>query len=222
MTLRYAKIDSITKRLAGRITVTSVYSTGLTGVTQTEIGLDLIDISGQAQEEFVDLFLGMVYELPLQQEHAFVQSIVEKLIVSDVLLTYFPATSELPDNSDNFALVMRQQALNDLQCLFNGLGIFVPGANQELASIQNDPTQPQLVNKALILKGERLKPFIGYDLNGDNVSDTDIFKMNTNQSPSFYTVGDWESLYENATVINGVKVRPSRHSSSWVEVNFID
>jgi len=224
MTLIYAKIDSITKRLAGRITVTSVYGTGLTGVTQTEIGLDLIEISGAAQEEFVDMFLGMLYEMPLKSDHAFLQSIVEKLIVSDVIMTYFPTSSELPDNTDNFSLVMRQQALNDFQCLFNGLGIFVPGANQELSNIQNDATAAQTQNKALILRNEVLKQFIGYDYNADSVSDTDIFKLNTNQSPSFYTIGDWEAIDAQVSVINGIKVRPSRrpHGGDYYDINFID
>lgn len=218
--LKYARIDSITRRLAGRITVVDLTDYGITGVTGTQIGTDIIEIIGEEQEDFVDKYLAMIYELPLINDHAFLRGIVERLIISDVMYTYFPTTAESTENTDSFAGIMRQQALNNLQCLFNGLGIFVSGSNAEANQIQNDENKQQMNNKALLLPGEKLKKYIGYDYDGDNVADTDLYKLNTNVSPSFYTTGDFEKLSEGVDVMDGVRVRPRYQSPSRVEVDF--
>lgn len=212
MTLKYASIDNIAKRLAGRITISTVDAdVGVFGMTGTVVGVDLVDIMGQSVEEFMDMFLGMVYIMPLQRSHSFLSSIAERLIVADIYTSYFPVQAESAENSDGFAGVLRKQALNDFQCLFSGFGIFVPGSDSVSLNIQNDPASPQMQNKAIILPGESLKKFIGYDYDSDGLADTDLFKYNANVPPSFYYSGNLENIDDNETVIDGVRVRDPRY-----------
>jgi hypothetical protein len=206
--LKYAKIDSITRRLAGRITVVDLTDYGITGITGTEIGTDIIEIIGLEKEEFIDMYLSMIYVFPLINEHPFLQAIVEKLVISDVYYTYFPTMAENSENTDTFAGIMRQQALNDFQSLFNGLGIFIPGSSNQANSIQNDENKYQMANKAVMLMGEKIKPYIGYDMDGDGTADSDLYKLNTNVSPSFYSPGDMSLLGEGEDIIDGIRVRP--------------
>lgn len=205
--LKYARLDSITRRLAGRITVVDLTDYGITGVTGTEIGNDIIQIIGEEQEEFIDMYLDMIYVMPLINTHPFLAAIVEKLIISDVYYTYFPTVAESSENTDSFAGIMRQQALNNFQSLFNGLGIFIPGSNNQANSIQNDENSQQMDNKAVKLPGEIYKKYIGYDGDGDGLADSDLFKLNTNVDPSFYSPGELSLLGEGDDIIDGVRVR---------------
>lgn len=224
--LKYGKLENIISRLSGRITVLNTEYTDMIGVTGTSIGYKVITVIGEAVEEFMDMYLGMVYIMPLINEHPFLSSIAEKLIVAETYLTYFPTSLESNANTDSFSSNIRMQALNDFQCLFNGLGIFVPGVeNNTLSSlIQNEASQPQMQNKALILPGETVKKFIGYDYDEDGSTDTDLFKSNTNVNPSFYMTGDFEDFETgNEEVVNNVRVKPRRYSRpGYAEVDFYE
>lgn len=207
--LKYARIDAITKRLSGRITVVNTSDYGVLGITGTEIGTDLIYLLGEGLEEMMDMYLGMIYYLPLENEHPFLSSIAEKLICAELFLTYFPTQGENSENQDSYTSVLRTQALNDFQTLFDGLGIFVPGASNASNSIQNDENKNQMAVKAIYLPGEKTKKYIGYDVDDDGVVDTDMFKNNVNASPSFYTVGDMNQPVEGEdAIVQGIRVRP--------------
>lgn len=220
MTLQYGRLDAITRRLSGRITVVDSNQYGITGITGTEIGTDIIDLVGQGVEEFVDMYLGMIYVLPLQLSHPYLSSIVEKLICAEVYLTYFPTQGESSDNTDSYSSVLRTQALNDFQILFDGLGIFVPGASNASNQLQNDELKTQLAVKAIILKGEIIKDYIGYDYDGDNIGDSDLFKLNSNIQPSFYTTGMFEDSEEGAEdVVQGIRIR-ARRTYNKEEISF--
>lgn len=224
MQLKYARLDAIIKRLAGRITVVDIVDYGISGVTETQIGTDLIFIVGDPIEEFMELYISMVYETPLQLTHPFLSNIAERLIIAEVYGSYYPVQSETTDNVGSYSSVLRQQALNDFQILFDGLGIFVPGATNISSNFQNDETKYQMIVKPVILKGEILKQYIGYDYNGDGLTDTDLFKLNSNVSPSFYTTDNIEKQIENYstdTVVNNIQTRPWRkiHPRE-AEINF--
>lgn len=220
--LKYATIESIAKRLESRITVVeNDTSTSIMGVTGSSIGTGLITLTGEGIEEFIDLYLNMVYIMPLKNRHAYLNSIVEKMIVADIYGYYFPSGSETPDSTESFAQKLRQQALDEFQVLFDGLGIFVPGSSNQSNSLQNDENATQMSVKAIILPGEELKPYIGYDFNGDNVSDSDLFKLNANVQPSFYTTGQFDDISEGGPeIVNNVRVRPRNYDPEDEYVNF--
>lgn len=213
--LTYARIDAITKRLSGRITVINQGDIGILGITGTEIGTDLIYLIGEAIEEMVNMYLGMVYVMPLINQHPFLSAIVEKLICAEIYLTYFPTQGESSDNQDAYTSVLRTQALNDFQTLFDGLGIYVAGASNSSNNLQNDETKQQMTVKAIILPGEKTKKYIGYDVDEDGVVDTDMFKNNTNIQPSFYLAGNLSKLTDgDAEIVEGVRIRPRYYKNT--------
>ena len=222
MTLRYATIDNLRNRLSGRLTLSNAPVVGVTGSTGTTIGLAVIETIGEGIEQFVDLFLGMIYELPLKATHPYVVSIVERLIVAEVFNTYFPSQSEMSEGggvSGGFSAQARSSALDDFQVLFDGTGVFVPGANNSSNQKQNVERDSQMVVKTIILPGETLKPYIGYDIDKDGVSDTDLFKVNSNISPSFYSTGEFDGT-SGEDVIEGVRVRAKDYDPYRVDIDF--
>jgi hypothetical protein len=211
--LRYARIDAISKRLAPRISVVNTGDYGVLGITGTEIGTDLIYLAGEGVEEMVDMYLNMIYVLPLINSHPFLISIVEKLICSDIYLTYFPTQGESSDNTDNYAGILRTQALSDFQTLFDGTGIYVPGAMNQSQGIQNDENKAQQAVKSVFLAGEVIKRYIGIDYDNDGIPDTDLYLNNRIESSGVYVSENFNRLSDDSRIVSGVRVKP-RYSSN--------
>lgn len=220
MSLKYASIDNIAKRLSSRIKVIQNPASPILGMTGTSIGTELIELTAEALEEFIDCYLSMVYIMPLRHRHPYLNAIVEKLIVADVYALYFPSQTETPEAGESFPNVLRQQAINEFQGLFDGLGIFIPGSTNSSNSIQNDENRQQLQAKAMILPGELLKSYIGYDFDGDSISDSDLFKLNSNVAPSFYTTGEFDDLEIGEDVVNNIRVRPRNYRPDEEQISF--
>lgn len=217
MSLKYIRLDAVIKRLETRLNIIAQDSIGISGITGTSIGTDLITLAGEGIEEFIDIYLGMVYILPLKIPHPFLFSIAERLVCAEVLGASFTSSSENPDGQDNYSNYLRQSALNDFQILFSGLGIFIPDATNASNSMPNDEDKSQLIVKTVFLKGETVKKYIGYDYDEDGLAD-DLFANNVNIDPSFFIQGDLERGDE-PSVINGVVIRSKRRIDNQV-VNF--
>lgn len=217
--LKYASITNITRRLAPRIKVVTSPASQVLGITGSSIGTEEIEFTAAAIEEFIDGYLGMVYEMPLQVNHPYLNAIAEKLIVADVYQMYFPSQSE-GGEGDSYPSVLRQQSLNEFQGLFDGLGIFIPGSTNASNQVQNDEGKQQMQSKAMLLPGEKIKPYIGYDYDGDSISDTDLFKLNSNVAPSFYTTGDFDDMEGGDAVVSNVRIRPRNYRANAEQINF--
>jgi hypothetical protein len=220
--MTYTTLDSLTIRLAPRLKVVSVPTPSggispITGITTSTIGSEIILSLIDSTQGFMDLYLSMIYEMPLINNHAFIKNIAERLIISETLMTYFPGKGET-DQSESHSGSLRAMALNDFQCLFEGTGIFVPGATSISTNKDNDEKAAQQIVKSVVLPGEKLKQFIGYDYNADGVSDTDMFKRNTSVEPTFYSTGDFQQ--ENQTIINNIRVKPDNIRPGDIEIDF--
>ena len=100
--MKYARIEAIIKRLAGRVEVIDQANLDIFGVTGAKIGTDLVYLLGDGIEEMMDMYLGMVYYLPLEYSHPFLSAIAEKLICAEVYLTLFPTQGENSENQDSY------------------------------------------------------------------------------------------------------------------------
>jgi hypothetical protein len=140
--------------------------------------------------------------------------IAEDIAIAKIIDFKFPRQTDGEVNNDGFSQITLQRGLDRLQSLFAGTGIFVAGANAALQAIQNDPNAQQQQNKNIVLAGEELKAFIGYDFNNDGTSDTDIFKKNLNIEPSFYCADDFNDVVgtnDSDFIIDGVQTRRARY-----------
>lgn len=170
---KYTNLNNITLRLQGRLTFSSSSSPFTPTIGSQDINSSLVDLIVEQVEDWLDSFLGLIYELPLIGSHSLLNGVAEKLVISEILLTYYENLLDPSQGSDKgFGATLRQQALATFQSLFNGTGIIIPEIN---SNISNAPGNIQLQSRFIPLPGERLKTYIGYDNNGDGIPDTNLF-----------------------------------------------
>jgi hypothetical protein len=216
--MKYANLLSLTRKLKGRLEVVAQETSGITGIATQEIDVDTVEMLVEEVEiGDMDTHLQMLYEFPLKLTEAstvnYLKMIAEDLAIAKIIDFKFPRQTDGEANNDSFSQVTLQRGLDRLQSLFSGTGIFVAGANAGIQAIQNDANAQQLVNKNIILAGEVLKDYIGYDYNNDGNADTDIFKRNSIE-PSFYCADDFsESVggMEGEFIRNNVQTRRTKY-----------
>jgi hypothetical protein len=217
--MKYADITSLTRKLKGRLAVVDQETSGITGIATQEIDTDTVEtLVDEVELGDMDTYLSMIYEFPLQlvvpSTVYYLRMIAEDLAIARIIDLKFPRQTDGEANNDNFSAQLEQRGLDRLQALFAGTGIFVAGANATLQAIQNDPNAEQQQNKNIVLAGEQLKAYIGYDYNDDGTSDTDIFKKNLNVEPSFYCADDFNDSVgtnEGNFIDHNVQTRRSRY-----------
>ena len=217
--MKYANISSLTKKLKGRLEVVPFETSGITGIATQEIDVDTVEmLVDEVELGDIDTYLQMIYVFPLKLTEPstvnYLKMISEDIAIAKILDFKFPSQTDTEANNDSYSQRSFQNGVDRLQSLFAGTGIFVAGANAALQAIQNDPNAPQQQNRNIVLAGEELKPFIGYDVNGDGTSDTDIFKKNLNVEPSFYCAEDFNDVVgttDSDFIVDGVQTRRARY-----------
>jgi hypothetical protein len=217
--MKYANIQSLTRKLKGRLEVVEQETSGITGIATQEIDEATVEmLVDEVELGDMDTYLQMIYEFPLKLTEPstinYLKMIAEDISIAKIIDFKFPRQTDGEANNDGFSQITLQRGLDRLQSLFAGTGIFVAGANAGLQAIQNDPNAQQQQNKNIVLAGEELKAFIGYDFNGDGTSDTDIFKKNLNIEPSFYCADDFNEIVgtnDGNFIENGVQTRRNRY-----------
>lgn len=217
--MKYANIPSLTKKLKGRLEVVPFETSGITGIATQEIDTETVEmLVDEVELGDIDTYLQMIYVFPLKLTEAstvnYLKMIAEDIAIAKILDFKFPSQTDTDANNDSYSQRSFQNGVDRLQSLFAGTGIFVAGANAALQAIQNDPNAPQQQNRNIVLAGEELKPFIGYDLNNDGTSDTDIFKKNLNVEPSFYCADNFNDVVgtnDSDFIVDGVQTRRARY-----------
>lgn len=217
--MKYANLQSLTRKLKGRLEVVEQETSGITGIATQEIDVETVEmLVDEVELGDIDTYLQMIYVFPLKLTEAstvnYLKMIAEDIAISKIIDFKFPRQTDGEANNDGFSQVTLQRGLDRLQSLFAGTGIFVAGANAGLQAIQNDANAQQQQNKNIVLAGEELKNFIGYDYNNDETSDTDIFKKNLNIEPSFYCADDFNSpvgTNDSDFIVDGIQTRRARY-----------
>jgi len=217
--MKYANLQSLTRKLKGRLEVVQFETSGITGIATQEIDVETVEmLVDEVELGDIDTYLQMIYVFPLKLTEPstvnYLKMIAEDIAISKIIDFKFPRQTDGEANNDGFSQVTLQRGLDRLQSLFAGTGIFVAGANAGLQAIQNDANAQQQQNKNIVLAGEELKNFIGYDYNNDGTSDTDIFKKNLNIEPSFYCADDFNSpvgTNDSDFIVDGIQTRRARY-----------
>jgi len=220
--MKYVTLASLQNVLQSRITIVDdpdLYD--LRGQTNTVIGLDIVnEITEEVEDGFIDIYLGMLYELPLKNKQPFINGIARDMIVGKIYQFIMPLFSE-DQRGDNFGIIMEKKAISTFSALFSGTGIVIPG----IENPQNDENRIKQSSKPIILPGEVMKKYIGYDYDKDGVSDTNIYKREPIRSDEFYMQGDFNEANRNAKFIeSGVQTRRYRNpiTENYIEdvINF--
>jgi len=122
----YASIDRLRRKLNARLKL---------DVSQTEFypvsvvdDLLLTDIIDE-KESYVDLYLGMIYVLPLSREQPVVVHIVEDLVMSELVQYEYVNTQTASQDLTNFATMCKKRAYNMLYQLLAGSNVPIPEAD---------------------------------------------------------------------------------------------
>ncbi|MGL5075855.1 MAG: hypothetical protein ACRDBG_08430 [Waterburya sp.] len=128
--MRYTSKEDIAQRLRGRLQIEG----SPFGATAAASSVDdrLIYSVAESVEARVDAALGQIYQLPIPCEatsaRAIIRSIVEKLIIVEIGITHFHLSINPQDGGDaGFIGAIRKQAIEELQSLLWGHGVFIAG-----------------------------------------------------------------------------------------------
>jgi len=219
---RYTTLNAIKRTLASRLEIAEDIFTNTSrpisiSGQRTSILLELVYEYGQEVEEgLMDTYLSMIYEMPLKLTEtstvSYLNSVARDYIAGACYENAMPLRSENPDGADIWGSIKINRAVNMFQALFYGTGIVVPNINVQnvVPFITNDENRAQQQNKPIILKGEVLKGYIGYDYDNDGISDTDIYKKNPRREDNIYQEGDYK-LYKSNFIESGVQTRKYRN-----------
>jgi hypothetical protein len=117
---RYADRDAIARKLKGRLKVDIVDTEFFPVETVDE---DLIDDILEEKENYVDLILGNIYTLPLTHPQPIIRTLVENLVMADLLQFNYVNTVSNSQDLSNLAGVLQQKAEEILDRLTIGTRI---------------------------------------------------------------------------------------------------
>lgn len=124
-----------------------------TSVNSTVVNPALINLIADEKANYLDLILGLIYILPLQNEHLILADIVEGLVISDLLTTYYHGFASLSPGADVSAMSVQQknQSYYLIGLLTCGRNIYLPNLPQVPQNLPGVPSP-----SPVILEGESL------------------------------------------------------------------
>ena len=166
--MRYTNYEKLARKLRGRLhlgeeviedseinsPINALYAYK-PAASDTAVDLRLIDDIAEQQEDFIDLVLSQLYQVPLQLTSSVTRSIIgsiaENFILAAILAVSFQGTSTIIQASDasGSSMDFKREAEFKLMMLTAGENIWFPSSIQTPQTMQGVPTQ-----QALVLPGE--------------------------------------------------------------------
>jgi hypothetical protein len=163
MPLQYTTTDAIARRLRGRLEVNKpALGGGTGGLAAQQVDLLLIEQVGVQIEARLNVALAEIYVTPIPvgatTARIILGGIVEKLVVAEIVMTHFQQ-SQVPQMGGDagFGAVIRKQAQEELESIFGGHGIYIPGLMSPPIAMPGSYRQP-LVLPGVPLKSDLLQP----------------------------------------------------------------
>lgn len=112
----YTDFDAIARRLRGRLRIQDTQPLVLGGQT---VDPDLVKQFADQVEEYINLMLGHIYEMPLQNKHPYLADVAECLIIGKIMETHFQGTQMAVPAADvgGMAMDLTRQGERKLQLL---------------------------------------------------------------------------------------------------------
>lgn len=138
---------------------------------------NLMDQVIQQKEEFLNLILNQIYELPLLNSHYILTDIVESLVIAELIKIHFTGSQVPTLGSDlsGYGGNTQQYAYGLIQMLTAGINIYLPGI--PIAQ----PTGTGISPQPVILIGEKTR---NYYQNRDLITN-DYTYVNTNKAAKY-------------------------------------
>lgn len=128
----YCNKESIGRKLKARLNIKpSQYQTApyVTSLPSNEVDDELVNEVIQQQEEFLNLILNQIYELPLINKHPILTTIVDDLVIAELLRIHFIGTgiAQLGSDVAGTSTDTKLHAYSLLAMLTSGHNIYIPG-----------------------------------------------------------------------------------------------
>jgi hypothetical protein len=157
---RYTTLESIQSKLQSRL---AFMGGGFGGNNPMLISQDVNDLFFteilEEAEDLLDIYLRLVYVVPLAFEHPILRKIVDNLTIADLLVAHFPHAGM--DANSPIVAALRMDAYQFIRCLTYPLPVAIPGL----------PLEPKerMHIQAILLPGETQiqgqRPNIGINAN---------------------------------------------------------
>ncbi len=152
----YTTVENIRRRLRGRLEIDNTNL--IPSATAQQVDQDLITQVGEQIEAKINLALSQIYSMPIPltavEALKIIEGIVEKLIISEIATVHFQQTQSPELGGDaGFGAVLRKQAVQDLESLLHGHGIYIPGLMEK----PQPNAMTGIYNQPLVLPGVDLK-----------------------------------------------------------------
>lgn len=146
---QYTTTNSIMRKLRSRLRITqggsNIYNT--TNWINLGVDEDLVHQIILEQEDFLNMYLQMVYTLPLKNTHYILTKCIDGLVISELMKIHSTSGAETSDPS-GYGGGLKQDSLNIIKSLTYDLNVAIPGLPPEPKDRINTHT--------LILPGEDL------------------------------------------------------------------
>lgn len=163
MALEFTTSEAIARRLRGRLELSKpALGGGTGGLAAQQVDLKLLEQLGEQVEARLVVALALIYVLPVPLQataaRIILGGIVEKLVVAEIATTHFQQ-SQVPQMGGDagFGAVLRKQAQEELESIFAGHGVYIPGLMSPPVMTPGSYRQP-LVLPGVALKSELVQP----------------------------------------------------------------
>jgi hypothetical protein len=126
-TPKYTTLENISLKLNNRLKIedpASNYAYEENALATQTVPPQLVENVIQEQEDFLDQYLALVYELPLVNTHLILRQCVDCLVISELLELFYPYTGM--NNSGNNNAQLKVKGLNIIQALTHNINVFIP------------------------------------------------------------------------------------------------
>jgi len=157
--MKYTNLVRLQKKLQFRLGVnptpnlypTEVFPGVNESITQQTVDPELIEIIAEEKEAFIDAILRQIYVLPLKNQHVILSEIVEGLVISDIMRTYFQGIGMANVAADVSAMStdLKGQSYYLIGALTAGRNLYLPNSIPVPGNIPGMPSPTPL-----ILEGE--------------------------------------------------------------------
>jgi len=141
----YCNKESIGRKLKARLNIkpSQYQSAPYSSLPSNEVDDVLVDEVIEQQEEFLNLILNQIYELPLINNHSILTTIVDDLVIAELLRIHFIGTgmAQLGGDVAGTSTDTKLHAYSLLAMLTTGHNIYIPG--MPLVATNVGVAQPQ-------------------------------------------------------------------------------
>lgn len=184
--MKYTTFEKLALKLEGRLKIVEIQDSPMFPDQSLfqEVNPETVEMIAEEQESFMDLILGQIYFLPLQNYHPILANISSDLIISQLLMVHFQGggLANIGHDLSNLGRSTQADALEKIKMLTIGYQVYLPGQ-----PIDTKPYGAQEFRR-VVLEGEKLRDVAPNKITVNN--ETVVIKTDKDYDPKTNPFGD--------------------------------